>query len=903
MRRNSKLFVILLTVTFSTFNFANRALFQTVNATYVEGPITQDTIWTLVESPFVLSKDIVVYPNVTLTIEPGVKVKFGGEFSLIILGRLYANGTDKQITFTSNREQPVEGDWIAIKFNGAEKSILIGCLITHAEDGMFIESGIVEIENSTISHCSQNGITVKSGSINVKDCTVRLCSGSGINATDSAVTVKNSVIMENGNGLCVTGNGLIDVQKNIVIGNEGNGLLLTGNETSGVNISQNIISSNNNGIKIDAISHHGIVIIHNNVSSNLGNGFYISSLASTSITNNSVSYNNVGFFYDQGNHAAHYNDIYGNEMGMDVTLNATVNAEQNYWGDPSGPYHELLNPAGKGDSVGGNGVNLDFIFYLTKPVGYTNAPPTAILLTDKTLISPNGTVMFIATNSVDDGRIDWYNINFGDGSESGWTTVSIFTHKYSFSGIYNARVKVMDDFGAVNTSELVTINVAQGLSPLYVNIVNMSSCTTIEEIEEVSIIVYVTNERGAPIQDATVTMFSVKGGSFTQNSGLTDANGYFATNFTLPDVTQITNVRIIVRASKSGCVDGSDYKYFEVLPFLSVQVTTSPNVILSEETADITIDVKSNEQPVPNANVTISSDGGTLSTETGTTDSNGILILDFFAPQTTTRRSITITARATKGEYMDGMGQAVITIEPKILTIQIVAEPNVTISEAKLNVTVHVEYATIPIMGANVTVMAEYGNFSETTGLTDTNGYVKFIFIAPAVNSSSSINIIALATKDGYAENRSQLEITVNPRTFNIQINAPSVESEGATTITIYLACKEDATPVAGANVTISSTDGNFPVVTKITDTTGYCAFVFNAPSTTTQLSITITADVTKNGYKDGGSQTIVTVTPKISGGGWSLVTILLIIVPIAIVVILVVLVKLKVIIVSSEEE
>ena len=87
-----------------------------MNATYVEGPITQDTIWTLVDSPFVLSNDVTVYSNATLTIESGVEVRFGGAFSLVVSGKLYANGTDREITFTSNKEQPAVGDWNSIVF-------------------------------------------------------------------------------------------------------------------------------------------------------------------------------------------------------------------------------------------------------------------------------------------------------------------------------------------------------------------------------------------------------------------------------------------------------------------------------------------------------------------------------------------------------------------------------------------------------------------------------------------------------------------------------------------------------------------------------------------------------------------------------------------------------------------
>jgi parallel beta-helix repeat protein len=828
-----------------------------------------------------VSKDIIVYPNATLTIESGVEVKFGGYFSLIISGILYANGTEKTITFTSNKEQPEVGDWKAIKFNGMGTSVLIGCFVAYAEDGILVNDGNVELESSTISFC-QNGI----------------------NITGSQSTVQNCLIAENqGNGICITGDGQITIQENTVLAN-GNGVLLTGNEASGVEISQNVISaSKQNGIYIDAVNTD-VTIINNIVSSNENAGFYISTLTSTYITDNFISYNKIGILYDAGDHQANYNDVYGNEMGMDVLLIATVNATHNYWGDKSGPYHELLNPEGRGDSVGGDGVNLDFIFFLAKPIGIINTRPTAILLTDKILVSPNESVMFFATNSFDsDGRVDKYFFDFGDGKNSGWTTLPIVTHKYSSLGTFYANLTVMDDYGVVsNNVTTTTINI-QSLPPLQVR-VDLSN-STIHEGEQVSITVYVTTGTTA-VENATIKMFSVKDGNFTETAGLTNASGYFVTAFIAPKVTRISSIRIVASASEAGYTDGSDYKYLEVLPFLSVQITANPDTIKSEGTTEILIHVDCNGEPLSNASVTILSSSGSLSFENAITDSSGLVSLVFTAPQTTTFLSVNITAIATKDSYMNGMGQTIVGVDPKTLDVQITAESNATISDANINVTVHVEYDMAPIAGANVTIEAENGNFSTVTELADSYGNVTFSFTAPQVNTQSNITITARATKPKYAEGQGQLKMTVDPRTFGVQISVSSVESGEQADVTVQVTCREDATHVADAVVTVSSREGNFSIITKTTDSTGICTFVFDAPQTTEQIFVVITANVTKNGYVDGGNQTTITVNPKTvpqSEGGWPIITILLIIIPIIIAVIVVILIKLKIITFSPEEE
>lgn len=895
MKKELKLFAVLVAIIFSTFSFASKTLFQTVEATYVEGSITQDTIWTLVDSPFVVSNDIVVYPDATLTIESGVEVRFGGAFFLNVSGKLYANGTDKAIKFTSNRKQSIAGDWGAIKFGGTEKSEVVCCLLAYGTDGILVENGNVEIENTNISLCSRNGITVVDGKLAVQTCNVNLCSQNGIDATNSELTVKDTMIMENGdNGIVITGNQQVTIQRNIIVANE-NGILLTGNETSLVNIRQNVISANKqNGLQLDADNHANLVIIYNNISSN-NRGFYFASPTSTNINNNTISYNGIGIFYEEGNHTVHFNDIYGNELGMDVASGANVAAEHNYWGHESGPYHEILNPDGKGDPVGGEGVNLDFIFFLTKSYSYINVRPTATLYTDKTLVSPNGTVMFFAANSFDEGRVDLYLYDFGDGNTSGWTPLSIFTHQYFSQRVYNVSVTVMDDFGATSINNAnATIDV-QDLQPLYVNI--GTSDHIVYEGEQILITVHVTDGT-SPIENAKVELFSLKGGDFTESIGYTNSTGYFTTTFTAPDVIYLTNVRIAAKASESGYTDGSSYEDLESLPSLSIQVVANPNTIKSEETTQVTVYVKSNEQTVADTAVLISSDTGNLSTTTGFTNLDGIFLLDFTAPQITDLLKVNIVVTAAKNEYLDGIGETVITVEPKVLVVHVTAQPSATVSEASVNISVHVEYDT-PISDANINLTSE--SFSET-GLTDMFGDVTFAYTAPQVNTPSNITITAWASKDKYAHGYDQLQITVNPGRLDVQVEIDKsiVGSGESTVISVYVTC--NGTPIEDTEVTMSANHGIFSASTNNTDSEGYCEFIFDAPRTTVQLNATIVANATKNGYIYGRGQTTITVTADL-GGGWPLITILLMIIPIVIVVIIVVLVKLKIIAFSTEEQ
>ena len=91
------------------------------------GPLSGNTTWTKANSPYFLTGDVIVPDSVTLTIEPGVNVRFkanmddlsSGEdanrIEIRVSGTLKANGnvTDS-IHFISNSQNPSAGDWYGI---------------------------------------------------------------------------------------------------------------------------------------------------------------------------------------------------------------------------------------------------------------------------------------------------------------------------------------------------------------------------------------------------------------------------------------------------------------------------------------------------------------------------------------------------------------------------------------------------------------------------------------------------------------------------------------------------------------------------------------------------------------------------------------------------------------------
>jgi hypothetical protein len=842
----------------------------------------------LVDSPFIVSGDIVIYPNATLTVEPAVEVRFGGNFSIIVEGTLVAKSTGaSSIKFTSNRLNPKPGDWGTILLNETNSlASLSNCTIEYATNGIAVENGNLKIEESRITSNSENGITLANGTLQA-------------NNNDIKSNVESGIHIEGNNQALIHNN-------NFTL--NADGVSLAGNFTSEADIQQNNFFTNtHSGISLEAESYSNTLITSNALSANKQYGFYVSTNASTKITNNYILNNAVGIFYETGNtHEAYFNDFYSNTMGMDVSQDAMVDAKYNYWGDRSGPEHDSLNPYGKGNPVGGNGTNLNFTFFLTHPFETSDSAPTAILQTDKTLIGPNQNVIFIGTGSYDDGQVDQYFFDFGDGTNTSWTTLSVFNHGYASPGTYTPSLQAIDDFNVTNQNTAATsITVQQNLTPL--NIAITSSNASFDE--SFSITVYASTETG-PADNANVRLLSVGGGSFTPVSPLPNFPGYFTAVFTPPNVTRVSNIRIIAAASMNGYADGSNYVDLKVLPPLNVRMTASQTTVNSEENSRVDVYVTDSfEEPVGDASLTLSVNDGTLSITAGTTDLNGIATFSFKAPLTLSQTKATITATADKMEYARGQSQQVIIINPRMLIVQITAQPSLLSSEAKANVTVHVlgSPEMNPVSEANVTITSENGgNFSTTTGLTDQRGDVAFSFTAPVADAPLNVTVSASAQKTGYAYGQYRLPMTVNPGTLTIQIetSSPTVTSAETSVIEVYVT--SNSASIANASITMSSNYGNFSTATGVTNSSGQCTFLFNAPKTTSQLSATIMATATRNGFVNSQNQTTIDVFPEMRNqalGGWPLTTILLIIIPVIIVAIVVALIKLKVLSISYKEE
>jgi len=192
--------------------------FITSGGTYLGSTtISEDTIWTYEESPYVVSGTIRVYA--TLTIEPGVEIRSGSvgidwEYD-DARGRIIAQGTaERPIVFTALNPSKASYPWCRICISSSEpdipQSIFEHVIVEYGNYGFYISGGSVVIKNSTIRLNSDDGMYINiirgyDASIVVIDSIISDNADKGIDVyidievqRDDLLSVSGTVFLNNG---------------------------------------------------------------------------------------------------------------------------------------------------------------------------------------------------------------------------------------------------------------------------------------------------------------------------------------------------------------------------------------------------------------------------------------------------------------------------------------------------------------------------------------------------------------------------------------------------------------------------------------------------------------------------------------------------------------------------------
>ena len=277
--------------------------------------LLRDEVWS---GEIYIPGSLIIPPWVTLRIQPGTVVKFKhsrdyknpirGEL-IIEGGRLLAIGTpDQQIWFTSDAEDPVNGDWglIWIK-NSRRENIIKYAIIEYAQMGVniwtssatvshsiirwvnseciYMERSNPIIEYNTIYNCGYNGIAMEQFNYDVKIRYNKIFNNfynTGIHGEATEVEIEGNIVKNNKFGITFDDFSEAIIRNNLIENNNGEGIRLM-NSCRG-EVYSNLIRNNQLGINC-ALGDSQIIAHDNNISGNQNN-FHIGEGCQSDLKNN-----------------------------------------------------------------------------------------------------------------------------------------------------------------------------------------------------------------------------------------------------------------------------------------------------------------------------------------------------------------------------------------------------------------------------------------------------------------------------------------------------------------------------------------------------------------------------------------------------------------------------------------
>ncbi len=162
---------------FSLFTGFLFATFSLMAQTNIGGAFNSNTALTAANSPYIVTDNITVNAGITLTVEPGVELRFNSGKHIVVYGSMEA--TDA--TFTANNST-AEGFWdglyVGYEYGNDYGNISLDhCHLVYAQSIRVRKGTLTLTNNMLIENFSSYGVNVYTdGSLNLEQTTIRGCS-------------------------------------------------------------------------------------------------------------------------------------------------------------------------------------------------------------------------------------------------------------------------------------------------------------------------------------------------------------------------------------------------------------------------------------------------------------------------------------------------------------------------------------------------------------------------------------------------------------------------------------------------------------------------------------------------------------------------------------------------------
>lgn len=329
--------------------------------TLISSNIGQNNTWTKENSPYIISNNPIISADVTLTINPGTTVEFDNS-SLTVFGNIIGTGTAQdQIVFTSVSGTQSPTGFLGINFiSSSATSSFAYVSIKNLANQLFAYNSTVEFHNSSFD--SGKGIAASNSSVAISDTSFTSIAGTALavystsSSTCSHCVFDGAGATEQPNPILVYNSSSFDLENSSII-HSGSGSAISAYGDSGSGPTILIIADSTidtgAGDGITAYNSAQVKVTHSTVTNFADDGILAYNGVTLSVVSSTIEKNNGGLNI--------FGDLTGSVTSSSIKNNVSYGitsrtalpfqAENNWWGDASGPFNSLENATGTANSV------------------------------------------------------------------------------------------------------------------------------------------------------------------------------------------------------------------------------------------------------------------------------------------------------------------------------------------------------------------------------------------------------------------------------------------------------------------------------------------------------------------------------------------------------------------------